>query len=130
VRRRSELGVLHQVVRENLETFLAEARARGDGAGIPAFIERELRDYLSCGVLARGFARFRCDCCGHEVLVAFSCKSRGLCPSCCGRRMAALAAPVRTRRPAKRLEIELTVPLSAPYKGRAGRAERSGCRML
>jgi hypothetical protein len=26
------------------------------GTGIPWFVERELRDYLSCGVLARGFA--------------------------------------------------------------------------
>jgi hypothetical protein len=42
-------------------------------------------------VLARGFARFRCDGCGHEILVAFSCKGCAFCPSCCGRRMADLA---------------------------------------
>ena len=42
--------------------------------------------------MARGCARFRCDGCGHEILVAFSCKGRGFCPSCCGRRMAELAA--------------------------------------
>jgi hypothetical protein len=32
------------------------------------------------------------DDCFREVLVRFSCKGRGFCPSCCGRRMAELAA--------------------------------------
>ena len=34
-------------------------RARGEG--VPRFVERELRKFLSCGVMARGCARFRCD---------------------------------------------------------------------
>jgi hypothetical protein len=92
VRRRPEDTVLHRVVREHLETFLAEARLRGGGEGLPAFVEREFREFPSCGVLARGFARFRCTDCQREILVAFSCKGRGFCPSCCGRRMAELAA--------------------------------------
>jgi transposase-like protein len=79
-------------MREHLETFLAEARLRGGGEGLPRFVERELREFLACGVLARGFARFRCAECQHEILVAFSCKGRGFCPSCCGRRMAEMAA--------------------------------------
>ena len=29
-----------------------------------------------------------CSKCGKDELVAFSCKGRGFCPSCCGRRMA------------------------------------------
>jgi Putative transposase/Transposase zinc-binding domain len=92
VRRQPEQSVLHGVVREHLETFLAEARERGGGDGVPPFVERELREFLTCGVMASGFARFRCRHCAHEVLVAFSCKGRGFCPSCCGRRMAELAA--------------------------------------
>ena len=43
MRRRPEDTVLHQVVREHLETFLAEARLRGGGEGVPGFVERELR---------------------------------------------------------------------------------------
>jgi hypothetical protein len=35
VRRRPEDTVLHQVVREHLETFLAEAHLRGGGEGLP-----------------------------------------------------------------------------------------------
>ena len=77
VRRYPEASVLHQLVREHVEAFLAEARLRGGGEGLPRFVERELREFLTCGVMARGFARFRCDDYGHELLVAFSCKGRG-----------------------------------------------------
>ena len=38
------------------------------------------------------FARARCGDCGHDFLVAFSCKGRGVCPSCNARRMAETAA--------------------------------------
>jgi hypothetical protein len=38
--------------------------------------------YLDCGCLQNAFARVRCDDCGHEYLVAFSCKRRHFCPSC------------------------------------------------
>src|SRR5690606_28125244 len=30
--------------------------------------------------------RFHCDACKHALLVAFSCKKRGLCPSCNAKR--------------------------------------------
>jgi hypothetical protein len=43
VRRQPERTVLHHVVREHLETFLAEACLRGGGDGLPRFVERELR---------------------------------------------------------------------------------------
>jgi len=54
--------------------------------------EAELHAYLRCGVFAHGFSRLRCDGCGHDLLVAFSCKTRGVCPSCSGRRMSSCAA--------------------------------------
>jgi len=89
--RDAEQTVLHQVVREHLETFLATT-ARADPGGLPAFLEQEFRGFLDCGVWARGFARFQCTGCHAETLVPFSCKRRGFCPSCGGRRMAAGAA--------------------------------------
>ena len=58
------------------------------GEGLPRFVEQEFRDFLQCGWLAGGFARFRCGDCGLDRLVPFSCKSRAVCPSCGGRRMA------------------------------------------
>jgi hypothetical protein len=36
--------------------------------------------------------RLACEGCGHDLLVAFSCKGRGFCPSCGGRRMTQTAA--------------------------------------
>lgn len=44
--------------------------------------------FLECGILAHGFLRLRCGDCGHDKLLAFSCKRRGFCPSCGARRMA------------------------------------------
>ena len=38
--------------------------------------------YLDCGILKNGFARVRCEDCGHEYLLAHSCKRRHSCPSC------------------------------------------------
>jgi hypothetical protein len=80
-------------VQHHLETFLARA-AEADtlAEGVPAWVERDFRGYLECGILAYGFARARCEECGHERLIAFSCKSRGVCPSCSARRMCEVAA--------------------------------------
>jgi hypothetical protein len=52
--RRPEGTALHAIVREHLETFLAEPLAAG-ADGYPRFIERAFRRYLGCGVLARGW---------------------------------------------------------------------------
>src|SRR5207244_13339166 len=64
----------------------------GDGSPWPGFVEQEFRDFLTGGVLAHGFARLRCADCAFERLVPFSCKGRGFCLSCGGRRMTECAA--------------------------------------
>ena len=81
--------LLHRVVREHLETFLSFASSSDDARPLPQYIERTFRAFLSCGVLSFGFVRLRCTApgCGHELLVPFSCKRRGVCPSCNARRM-------------------------------------------
>lgn len=73
-RRSPETGVLYQVLQEHLASFVAAAK--DDGDGLPAFVQKELRSYLSCGVLAHGFARFKCGDCPFERWVPFSCKSQ------------------------------------------------------
>lgn len=90
--RDTEHSVLHGVIREHLEPFLREVSDRGDGHGLPRFVEQEFREFLTCGVLAHGFTRLRCRDCTFERLVPFSCKRRGFCPSCGGRRLAERAA--------------------------------------
>jgi hypothetical protein len=89
-RRRPEESALYGAVAQELETFLARAHARE--RPVPRFVERELRGLLRCGILAYGFVRVHCDDCGLDRVVAFSCKGRGFCPSCGGRRMADTAA--------------------------------------
>jgi hypothetical protein len=80
-------------VQHHLETFLARASADDPvGYGLPEWVERDFRGYLECGILAYGFARARCEDCGHERLIPFSCKGRGICPSCNARRMCEVAA--------------------------------------
>ena len=75
----------------HLATWLA-LRDEDPGCQVSAHVERELRTYLECGILAHGFARAFCDACGHDFLIAFSCKSRGVCALCNARRMVARAA--------------------------------------
>ena len=91
--RRPERTLLHRLVREHLETFLALARqGHAEIDPVPCYIEGAFRKYLECGVLSYGFARARCNACGHDFFVAFSCKTRGICPSCNTRRMVETAA--------------------------------------
>jgi hypothetical protein len=82
---------LYALVRQHLESFLAYAREHYS-VGLPRYVEQELRSFLRCGLFCEGFMRAHCDACGHDLLVAFSCHGRSVCPSCCGRRMANGAA--------------------------------------
>ena len=107
--------VLYRVVADHLETFLASLDADPDAKGLPAYVEREFYDYLQCGILAHGFLRLGCDTCKHEMLLAFSCKRRGFCPSCAGRRMAQTAAHLVERVipwvPTRQWVVSVPVPL-------------------
>src|SRR5262249_61873281 len=82
--RDAEHAMLYRVIDEHLDAFLETARRHADGAALPAFVEQEFRDFLTCGVLAHGFARLRCTGCALERLVAVSCERRGFCPRCGG----------------------------------------------
>jgi hypothetical protein len=90
--RTAEHSVLYRVIDGHLETFLDTVAHHTDGHRLPQFVEQEFRDFLTCGVLEHGFARLRCGDCAFEWLVPFSCKGRGFCPSCGGRRMTEAAA--------------------------------------
>jgi hypothetical protein len=104
--------LLHQVVRGQLSSLLSEAVERG---GLPRFVERDFARYLACGVLAHGFARLACTDCYAEVLVPFSCKSRGVCPSCNARRAhdtaIHLVERVLPRTPYRQWTLSLPMPV-------------------
>ena len=89
-RHQPEDSVLYKIVQQNLETFLHLVQEE-TGHPLPDFVVKEFREYLKCGILAHGFLRVQCESCHNEHLVAFSCKRRGFCPSCGGRRMSETA---------------------------------------
>ena len=89
-RHKPEETLLYKVVQENLATVFQDLEF--EEKRLPAFVREEFDAFLDCGILSKGFLRLRCEKCGNEKLVAFSCKKRGFCPSCGGRRMADTAA--------------------------------------
>jgi hypothetical protein len=84
VRHRREETVLHQVLSAHFEQFVERAEEAG---GLPKFVVTEVREFLRCGRLEFGLLHCRCQRCGYDEVCAFSCKRRGFCPSCLGRRM-------------------------------------------
>lgn len=74
--------LLYQLIEEHWPTFLERAEQAG---GSPDFIVEEFEVYLRCGILEHGLAHFACRC-GESLVVVYSCKTRGFCPSCTGRR--------------------------------------------
>ena len=91
-RRTPEDCLLRQIVLEQWPGLEQEIREACGGRGLPEFIAKAVEKFRDCGLLARGFVRVLCRACGKEQLVAFSCKTRGICPSCDGKRMVEVAA--------------------------------------
>ena len=85
LRRRPEQGLLYRTVETYWPLFLREQERVG--RNIPIFIKDEFNKYLRCGIAEFGFVRTYCYQCRESGVVAFSCKKRGFCPSCCARRM-------------------------------------------
>jgi len=82
--RRPQDSDYYHCVEDYFETFVQsydEHFSRQYGFWRP-YIEKVIYRYLDCGDLRHGFARVKCKDCGHEYLLAFSCKRRHFCPSC------------------------------------------------
>ena len=118
-RRRPEQTPLYRLVRQHYETFAAEVEHAATGAGLPQFVKDEFEAYLDCGILACGFLRLTCDTCARDTLVAFSCKRRGICPSCGTRRMAETAADlvdnILPRVPVRQWVLSFPIPLRSLF---------------
>jgi len=66
----------YRCVEDYFETFVQnydEHFSRQYGFWRP-YVEQVINRYLDCGDLHNGFARVKCKDCGHEYLLAFSCK--------------------------------------------------------
>ena len=87
-RRKPEQSVLYQLVfhgRDELPRVWSERFQQTYGVLRDEVLEC-FDAYLNCGILEHGAARVYCDSCKHSMLVAFSCKKRGVCPSCGAKR--------------------------------------------
>jgi ribosomal protein S27E len=82
--------LLYKIIKEYYPCYLSHLA--DEERTLPLYVQREFDDYLECGLLEHGFLRVRCEDCHHERMVAFSCKHRGFCPSCCAKRMIESAA--------------------------------------
>ncbi|MBK6862435.1 MAG: transposase [Ideonella sp.] len=101
-------------MQQHAASFIARTEA-STGTELPRFIKDEFDAFLECGILAHGFLRLRCGKCGHDKLLAFSCKRRGICPSCGARRMSQTAAHlvdhVIPHVPVRQWVLSLPIPL-------------------
>ncbi|WP_200820830.1 transposase zinc-binding domain-containing protein, partial [Pseudobacteriovorax antillogorgiicola] len=86
-RRDPESTILYQVLQQNMDQFFQTVDSNPDQNSLPYFVRKEFEKFLSCGLLKHGFVRLKCSDCSESLIVAFSCKCRGFCPSCAGRRM-------------------------------------------
>lgn len=113
-RRKPEKTVLYQTIRDYLDEFLIVARL--NGKSLPQYVEDEFRAFLRCGCIQFGFVRRKCDRCGKEEFTPFSCKRRGFCPSCCGRRMAESAVHLMDNILPKKAMRQWVVTLPFPLR--------------
>jgi hypothetical protein len=86
---------LWQIVHHSWNDFLAdyETNYRKIHGPLRPFSIDAVNDFYKCGDLSAGFTRLQCPNpdCGHERLLAFTCKSRHICPACHQRRVLATA---------------------------------------
>ncbi len=82
-------GVLHRLLAKHWEHFqrVYDQRFRKRFGPLRAATVEAARRFYVCGDHREGLARIACATCGLQHLIPFSCKVRGLCPSCGARRV-------------------------------------------
>ena len=87
-RRSPEASPLYQIVHHSRDDLSVqwEVRFQHQYGCLRDEVLKTLDEYFNCGILAHGAARVYCDGCKHSLLVAFSCKRRGICPACGAKR--------------------------------------------
>ena len=97
-RRTPETSGLYQIVFHGHEELQQtwEARFQHRYGYLRQEVCKTFTEYLNCGILAHGAARVYCDGCKHSLLIAFSCKRRGVCPSCGAKRAVKFAEHIHS----------------------------------
>src|SRR3989304_6840910 len=74
-------------------------------------VMKALYSFLDCGIPENGMARVRCDECGHDFFVAYSCRCRVVCPSYSTKRSILFGEKIREIvKPVPHLHITFTIP--------------------
>lgn len=86
--RRARASPLWQIVHHAWAGFVAsyERAHRTTHGPLQAEAIRVAEAFYRCGDLSAGFTRLQCQDCGHERLLAFTCKGHHFCPACHQRR--------------------------------------------
>jgi hypothetical protein len=93
-------------------TRVHEERFEHEDGPLRTVVTETVTAFLDCGVLRAGFARVCCPECHAEYLLAFSCKGRGLCPSCQAKRAELFAEKLREEilAPLAHRHVVFTIP--------------------
>ncbi len=75
--RRPDKTALFEIIKKHYRTWLQNTKQI-----VPKYTQKTFEKYLECGNPAKGFACAHCFCCQADFFIPFSCKMRGLCPSC------------------------------------------------
>jgi len=97
-----EASPFFQVMREYFDEFervYPERYQKAYGYWRPV-VRSSIDKFIKCGDLKEGFARVRCPDCGKELFLAYSCRTRGCCPSCGQKRALLLAHRLKDEVPA------------------------------
>jgi len=89
--RKPEKTVLHEAIRGNFNKW-CHLKEKEDT--YPYYSQKVFGSYLKCGIPAHGFARAHCNGCHKDLIIPFSCRKRGVCPSCAQKRMVECAAHI------------------------------------
>jgi hypothetical protein len=68
-----------------------EERFEPSAGPLRSVVPKTVEAFLACGRPEGGFARLKCESCGGEHLLSFSCATRNFCPSCQAKRSALFA---------------------------------------
>jgi hypothetical protein len=112
--RRPEESCLYRLLEQHFEEYLRCHEERFEPADGPLapHVSRVVLEFLECGRLHGGFARIRCGDCKAERLLAFSCQTRNLCPSCQSKRAALLGSKLADEilAPVPHTHLVFTIP--------------------
>ena len=113
--------------RERLEREW-EVRYQAEYGVLRREVVETLDGYLNCGILVHGAARVSCELCQHSMVVPFSCKRRGVCPSCAAKRAVVFAEHLHSEvlQPVPHHHAVFSVPKSDFAKASSGHRATNG----